>query len=383
MIQIPTKNCQKKTVNQIKSIFEKFLNCIHNIFGYHYIIIEIRRLIKMKHTFSIVIIVLVIVLSNSCGKLTSKTKDLAADTTLSLITREWSKKINEFPKNDEYRKARALSLVKDSRYALAIEDIDIAIELKPTMVDYYLDKGDILFGWGKTKEALETYKSTLEKFPKNEDVLFKTAQFQLFVKEYPGAIQHFKQLLTINNARPDGYFFLGTVYKEMNDTNAALTQYLNAIVADPEYYNAYIQLGLLYSDRNDTAAIAYFTNAIRIDEFSDEAYYGRGLMYQKIGNYAAAVKDYRKTTNINPSHKFAYYNTGNINAILGNYQKALDQFNTAITFAPDFEKAYNRIGQILEINGKFEEAKVNYEKCLQLDPNFQLAKEGLARVNNK
>jgi tetratricopeptide (TPR) repeat protein len=337
----------------------------------------------MNQTLTIFFLLSLIVFSNSCDKIISKNKDLAADTTLSLITREWSKKINEFPENDEYRKARAFSLVKDGRYQYALEDIDKAIALKPAIVAYYLDKGDILFAWGKTKEALETFKSTLEKFPKNEEVLFKTAQFQLFVKEYPAAIQNFKQLLSINNARPDGYFFLGTVYKEMNDTNAALTQYLNAIVADPEYYNAYIQLGMIYSDKNDSAGIAYFTNAIRIDEFSDEAYYSRGLLYQKLGNYGAAVNDYRKTTNLNPAHKFAYYNTGNINAIIGNYQKALDQFNTAITFAPDFEKAYNRIGQILEIQGRYKEAKINYEKCLQIDPNFNLAKEGLIRVNNK
>jgi tetratricopeptide (TPR) repeat protein len=337
----------------------------------------------MNRYLSAFVLLSLIVFSNSCDKLSSKNKDLASDTTLSLITREWSKKINEFPENDEYRQARALSLVKDARYQYAIEDIDKAIALKPAKTEYYLDKGDILFAWGKTKEALETFKSTLEKFPKNEDVLFKTAQFQLFVKEYPAAIQHFKQLLTINNARPDGYFFLGTVYKEMNDTNTALTQYLNAIVADPEYYNAYIQLGMIYSERNDSAGIIYFSNAIKIDEFSDEAYYSRGFLYQKLGNYGAAVKDYRKTTNLNPTHKFAYYNTGNINAILGNYEKALDQFNTAITFAPDFENAYNRIGQILEIQGRFKEAKENYEKCLQFDPNFKLAKEGLIRVNNK
>jgi tetratricopeptide (TPR) repeat protein len=219
--------------------------------------------------------------------------------------------------------------------------------------------------------------------PRNEDALFKTAQFQLFVKDYKAAEGNFLTLIQINNGKPDAFFFLGTVYKEMNDTLKALRQFQNAVAADPEYYNAYIQLGNLYSDKNDPEGIAYFSNAIRIDEFSDEAYYGRGFLYQKLEKYKEAVADYQKTVELNPTHKFAYYNTGSINAILGKQDKALEQFTTAIKFAPDFDKAYNRIAQIMEMQGDKAAARINYEKCLEINPNFVLAKEGLARINNE
>lgn len=324
-----------------------------------------------------------VVAGSSCNSGYNKPKDLSQDTTLSLITREWSKKINSNPKRDDYYYERALSLTKESRYPLALEDIRRALELKPNHIPYYLCEGDINFAAGKTKDALVSYEKAVKVNPKDEEALFRTARFQLFVKDYLRAEQNFRKLIRINNGRPDAFFYLGTVYKEMNDTAGAEREFLNSITVDPEYYNSYIQLGNIYADKTNPKGLDYFSNAIRVDEFSDEAYYGRGLLFQKLGKYTEAVKDYQKTITLNPTHKFAYYNTGNINALKGNYGLALEQFQTALKFAPDFDKAYNRIAQIMELQGDFSSARINYEKCLQINPNFGLAKEGLERLNKK
>jgi tetratricopeptide (TPR) repeat protein len=318
--------------------------------------------------------------SVGCGTGSKKHQDLSTDTTMSLIVREWSKKINEYPDNDEYYLERALALTKDHQYDLALNDIDEAITIQPSNVAYYLQKGDILFAANKTKGALEAYKLALKKFPRNEEALYKIGQFNLFVKKYPEAERNLRDLVRLNNSRADAFFLLGTVYKEMNDTVKALKEYLNCITVDPDFYNSYIQMGILLSEKNDTNAVAYFTNALRIDEFSDEAYYGRGLMYQKMGKTKLAVHDYRKTADINPTHKMAYYNIGNINAELGKYDMALEQFQIAVKFAPEFSNAWNRIAQIYELKGEYGKSKKYYEKCLQIDPNFQLAKEGLDRI---
>ena len=42
------------------------------------------------------------------------------DTTQSLAVQEWSKRINKYPDNDDYRYQRGMELVKDKKFKLAL-----------------------------------------------------------------------------------------------------------------------------------------------------------------------------------------------------------------------------------------------------------------------
>ena len=173
------------------------------------------------------------------------------------------------------------------------------------------------------------------------------------------------------------------IAKESGDTAAAIAFFKNTISLRGADYNSSMQLGQIYDAMNSDEALNFLNQSIQIDPNSDEAYYARGLYYQKHSEFELAMKDYQTAVDLNPQHYLAYYNAGNILADQAKYEKAIEHFKLAIKFNPELAKAYNRVAQCLELKGDLELAKRNYEYCLQIDPNHVLAKEGIERLSKK
>ena len=310
---------------------------------------------------------------------TSNDDPLLSDTSMSLVIKEWSKRIAKYPKNDEYRYKRGLELASNRKFKLAIKDYDKAIELNPTS-DYFIARAEALMGLNETKQALEDYNKAVELDPKNEEALLKLGQFYLFVRQFENSTNVLKKLEQTNPSSVDAQFYQGMVAKESGDTTEAIKAFQRAVQLDLLHYNSLIQLGQLYSERKDPVGLSYFRNATIADEFSDEARYGLGLLYQRLGNYDSAVVEYQKTIDLNAQHYFAYYNTGYIMFSQNNWDRAIEHFRIAIKFAPEFAKAHYMLGLSNEGKGNPDQAAVHYERCLQADPNFEAAKQRLEIV---
>ena len=168
--------------------------------------------------------------------------------------------------------------------------------------------------------------------------------------------------------------------KEYGDTAEAITSFQRATQLDLFHYNSLFQLGQLYADQNDTIAITYFRNALLADEFSDEAHYAIGLIFQKMGLKDSAIMHYQKTIDINAQHYYAYYNTGYIMLEQNNFDRAIEHFRIAVKFAPEFAKGHYMLGLSHESKGLNDKAREHYNRCLQVDPNFKKAKQALIRI---
>jgi tetratricopeptide (TPR) repeat protein len=306
---------------------------------------------------------------------------LASDTTVSLEAREWSKKIDQNPENVDYLTQRAGVLSAEKRFDLAQLDYESAASLEPDVPSHQYMWGDALFADDKTSLALEHYKKAEDINPNDETAVFKHGQFLYFVRQFDKGKIKFGKLLQLNPQHAKGNFLTAMLNKEQGDTATAITYFKSTIKLLGSDYNSSMQLAEIYNAQGkDELAAGYYTNAINVDDASDEAYYARGLFYQKRGRTEEAMKDYQSTIDLNSGHFLAYYNAGNILAADGNYTKAIDHFEICLRLDEDFAKGYNRIAQCFELLKKNELAVQNYKNCLQIDPNFALAKDGLARL---
>ena len=306
---------------------------------------------------------------------------LAADTTISLEAREWSKKIDQNPENIEYYLQRAEVLNDEKRYDLSIRDYQSAITKDGDNSSYHYMLGDAFFANNETTQALEQYQKAEAVNPNDITAVFKTAQFLYFVRQFDKSKIRFGKLLKLSPQHADGHFFSGMLYKEDGDTATAIEFFEKTITLLGSDYNSSLQLAMLYETKGKySEALSNYEKAINTDPTSSEAYYARGLLHQKMGNDERAMVDYQKTIEANPTSFNAFYNAGNVLAERGNYQKAVQHFEMCVRFLPEIAKPYNRIGQCMELLGNTNKAMENYRKCLQIDPNFALAKEGLARL---
>jgi tetratricopeptide (TPR) repeat protein len=105
-------------------------------------------------------------------------------------------------------------------------------------------------------------------------------------------------------------------------------------------------------------ALALFISACAAPkkEKDAEAYYNRGVAWQKKGDYDRAITDYTKAIEINPGDALAYYNRGNAYQGKGQYERAISDYNKAIELNPKFAEAYVNLGGAYLGKGLYDQA---------------------------
>ena len=91
----------------------------------------------------------------------------------------------------------------------------------------------------------------------------------------------------------------GTARYDLGDKQAAIVDYNQAIIIDPNHADAYYGSGATRYDLGDKqAAITDFQEAIIIDTNYAKAYYGRGLARSDLGDKQAAITDFQEAAKL-------------------------------------------------------------------------------------
>jgi tetratricopeptide (TPR) repeat protein len=172
----------------------------------------------------------------------------------------------------------------------------------------------------------------------------------------------------------------GMNFKEAGDTTKAISSMQTAVEQENNYYNAYIQLGLLCAAQHNKLAEDYYANALRIQPSSLEALYDFGRLYQDEKNYPKAIEMYLRILSLNKDIFDAQYNLGYIHMSEKKYTEAMKYFSEAIRIEPKNPKGYYGRGYCYQMSGDVQSATDDYKNTLTLEPNFALAKKGLKEM---
>jgi outer membrane protein OmpA-like peptidoglycan-associated protein len=101
---------------------------------------------------------------------------------------------------------------------------------------------------------------------------------------------------------------VGSEHLAFGRVDAAITEFKNAIAAQSDFLDAYIQLAFIYQQyKNDyPAAAAYYEKAIKLDKTLINAYYNRMMCYYLAMDYVnaeKALKDYMAFPNLGPKNQ--------------------------------------------------------------------------------
>ncbi len=103
------------------------------------------------------------------------------------------------------------------------------------------------------------------------------------------------------------------------------------------------------------------------------AYCNRGVVYEKMGLIAEAIKDYSMAISLNRKYASAYYNRGSIYGVDGRYGKAIEDFNVAISINPKFTLSYLNRAIAFKKMGNVDNAIQDYDKIIEIDPDYAQA----------
>jgi tetratricopeptide (TPR) repeat protein len=292
---------------------------------------------------------------------------------------------NQIAKNasdpDLYNK-RAQFFLLDRDFNKAFKDINTAISISPSNPVYYITLSDIYLLQGQTKNCAESLTKAISLDPKNNEALLKFAKLNLIIKEYPVTFEYVKKALNLDPVNPRAYFIRAIALLEKGDTVRAAEDLKKAVDQDQEFFDAYLELGELYSIKRDKMAADYLRNALNIRPESKDALYLLGMYYQENNQFDQAIETYAILGKIDTTFKNASYNTGYIYLVyLKDFQKAALFFSQAIHKDPGYAEAYYNRGYAYELSGKFDKAYSDYKMTLKLKINYQKAIDGLNRLD--
>lgn len=286
--------------------------------------------------------------------------------------------IDNDPTNPDLYQQRADYYIKQRNFDSAYYDVSAALRFDSLNPERYIALADLFFMQGLFENSEEVLEKAYSKSPKNINVMMKIAEMQLYYKRYSEMNDFISQSLLIDSRNPQAYYMMGYALKEQGDTLNAIRNFNKAVDQNPSYYEAYIQLGLIYHSRKNPLALDYYNNALNVKPQSIEAHYNIAMFYQETKNVIKAKERYHIILQIDPENAWSHHNLGWIAMNLENdNEKAVEHFTKALNIEPYFfEVAYNR-GAAYEKLGEKQLAIDNYNHVLKIEPANEMALQRL------
>jgi tetratricopeptide (TPR) repeat protein len=277
-----------------------------------------------------------------------------------------------------YKRGRALhNLELDS---LALTDFKKAVSLDSSKGEYFSAVGDLMFEHKDIAGSLPWIEHAIKLNPKDESAHLKLAKLFFYTKDYTKAFAEINTVLRQDVYNPEGYFLKGMIYKDLKDTAHAVSSFQTAVQVAPDYREAVVQLGLMYSMKKDVLALQYFDNAFKLDSNDVFPLFAKGVFYQNMNDFETAKQAYTKVILTDRDYTDAYLNMGYILLQQDSVEKAKRQFDLVTQLQPDDAEAYYNRGLCSELMGNKQEAIKDYEQALVFAKDYKEPAEGLKRL---
>lgn len=306
----------------------------------------------------------------------------AADSTDPQI-KALTEKIKKDPRNPDNYFIRGNVFSQLNNLRAAHSDLSKAISLDSTNLNYYFSLADVYLRGGSADRAIDVFNAIIRLDPKNTDAMLKLSKVYYYKKDYSHSLEQLAKAQDLDKENSEVYFIRGMNLKEMGDTMKAIVSFQKAVQVKPDFYDAYMQLGLLTSKNPGSIAAQYFDNAIRIDSTSTEAYYDKGKFYQDHKSYEKAKGTYHELILKNPQYEKAYFNLGFIYIQQDSIDKAYRMFDYAVKVSPAYAEAFYYRGLCSLAKGNTEQAASDFRQALTLKPNYEMAQKELNNLTQK
>ncbi len=260
-------------------------------------------------------------------------------------------------------------------YTAFIEEVNAPGWLAP----YYAAL--LLYDSGRRDQAERYFDKVLERADSLEEVPIRVALHYLRSEQYMRAIDLLSRHEEKFPENPEYPFYQGMAWQQFGDNQRAVEELTRAAQIAPDFVDAWVQLGNLYSillnhaesdaayERalelapenaliNNNYAYALSERGVQLEHAQrmaesalagdpDNASYldTMGWIYFQLGQYERALTYIRRSVDIDPTSATVYEHLGDCYAKLGETDKARDSWLRALELEPDRDSTMERLGR--------------------------------------
>jgi tetratricopeptide (TPR) repeat protein len=196
---------------------------------------------------------------------------------------------------------RAAARNRAEEYALAIKDLDQAIEIVPDASRLYQFRGAIYAQSG----------------------------------DYKKAVRNQSKAIRLDENNTDAYFYRGHSYSKMGKLSKAIADYNRAIELRPEFLAAINNRGQIYYNMGDCeSALVDFNTSLELAPNSGLALLNRAECRYETGNIEGSLEDHRRSIELMPDNADAHNASCWTKGLLGDGEGALVDCNEALRLEP-------------------------------------------------
>ncbi|MEK7487573.1 MAG: tetratricopeptide repeat protein [Planctomycetota bacterium] len=167
------------------------------------------------------------------------------------------------------------------------------------------------------------------------------------------------------------YLQRGKSKEEQGDFEEAIADFTEAIRLNSNSAEAYNFRGFSKSFRQDLeGAIVDFNEAIRLNPLYAEAFHNRGSTKQDKQDLTGAIVDFNEAIRLNPQLSESYNNRGAAKYSTEDFTGAIADYTEAIRLNPQFFDAYYNRGNAKKIKKDLEGAISDYTEAIRLNPQY-------------
>lgn len=230
--------------------------------------------------------------------------------------------------------------------------------------------------------AQKHFKFVVKKQPKNTRALVALATTYAQQGDNEKAFYFINEALRIDKKYRDAYILKGSIYLSMDNRKLAKSSYQTAVEQDPEFFAAYIKLGLIYQEEGDPLCIQYFITATQIRPNNIEAYYNLAYAYQQFDKIPEAQQTYREMIKKDPTFTPPLFQLGWIKQFKQNdLDSAIYFYNETLQKEPRYVEAWHNLGLAYETKGEKYQAIQYYRKALKYNPKFSISEDAIKRLS--
>ena len=179
------------------------------------------------------------------------------------------------------------------------------------------------------------------------------------------------------------YYSIGIIKMLEGDYPASIDGFTKAIKKDKNYVDAYFNRGICFEKlKKYQEAINDYSVVVKLKPYMYQAFNNRGLLYFKTDKYEKAIADFSTSIRINPTYPFSFLYRANTYLKMNELGKAKADAEVVLDKLPNYIKAHSIIAKIAFIQKDYQTALEHYnflcEKQSSKAENFL----GRARVFN-